>query len=88
MPHLLSPTGQRCSPREVEAEDGAGELALLHHAFHDCWAIPHCQVGVGHSQDTIKVCIVEGVARFNLTQTKLLVMDDDVLNLRQVKRKD
>ena len=80
--------GQGCSPRKVEAEDGLGELVLLHHALRDCWSIPHCQVGVGHSQDAIKVCIVEGVVGFNLTQTKLLVIDDDVLNLGQAERKD
>ena len=47
--------GQVFLPREVEAEDGLGELVLLQHALHDCWAIPHCHVGVGHSQDPIKV---------------------------------
>lgn len=73
-------------PREIKAEDGLSELALLQHALHDCWGISYSHVGIGHSQDPIKVWIVEGVIRLILTQTKLLVIDDNVLNLCQADK--
>lgn len=79
--------GQMFLPRKVEAEDGLGELALLQQALHHRWVIPHSQTGVGHSQDPIKVWVVEGVTGFILTEAKLLVLDDNVLDLSWTERK-
>lgn len=73
--------GRGSSPREVEAEDGLGELALLQHALHDRRGAAHRHVGVGHPQDPIEVRVVEGAVGLILTQAELLVIDDDVLNL-------
>ena len=71
----------RFLPREVEAEDGLGELVLLQHALQRGGRPSHRQRGVGHSQDPIKIGIVERLRWLVLAEPKLLVCDRDALHL-------
>lgn len=72
---------RRFLPREVEAEDGLGELVLLQHALQ-CGGRPsHRQRGVGHSQDPIEVGIVERLGWLVLAEPELLFSDRDGLDL-------
>lgn len=70
-----------CSLAEVDAEDGAGEGALLHHALHSCGGPIHGQSRVGQAHDAIKLSIDEIGTRLILTQAELLVGDLDALDL-------
>lgn len=71
----------RFLPREVEAEDGLGELVLLQHALQHGGQPSHRQRGVGHSQDPIKLGVVERLGRLVLAQPEILVSDRDALDL-------
>lgn len=78
--------GQVFLPRGGEAEERLGQLVLLQHVLHDCWAAPHRQAGVGHFHNPIKVWIVERVAGLILTQAKLVFINDNVLSLEWADR--
>lgn len=66
---------------EVEAEDGAGEGALLQHALQGRGGTTHGQRGVGHAHDAVKLSVDEVAPGLVLTQAKLLVGHLYVLNL-------
>lgn len=74
-------TPGRSSLAEVEAEDGAGEGALLQHALQGRGGPAHGQGWVGHAHDAVKLRIDEVGARLILTQAELLVGDLDTLDL-------
>lgn len=71
--------GQEFLPREVEAEEGLGQLVPLQHVLCECWGAPDHQAGVGHLHNPIKVWIVERVTGLILTQAKFMVINDNVL---------
>lgn len=71
----------RVLPREVEAEDGLGELVLLQHALQRGGHPSHHQRGVGHSQDPIKIGIVERLGWLIPAEPELLICDRDALDL-------
>lgn len=73
--------GRGSSLAEVEAEDGAGEDALLQHALQGCGGASLRQGRVAHAHDAVKLCIDEIGTRLGLTQAELLVGDLDVLDL-------
>lgn len=74
------------SPRVIEAEDGFGELPLLQHVLHQSVVTADANARVSHAQNPIEVQVVKGSAGLIQAQAKLLVPDDDVLDLEEEER--
>lgn len=71
----------RVLPRQVDAEDGLGELVLLQQALQHGGHPSRLQRGVAHPQDPVKIGVVERLGWLVLAEPKLLVCDRDVLDL-------